>query len=75
MLGEVAEVLDVQRRQRQLVGQAARGDPRVVLRPGAAPPLGRGAISPQTTAMSSLLCSTGIRLSRRAMRSCRSVPH
>jgi hypothetical protein len=33
------------------------------------------AISPQIAAMSSLLCSTGIRLSQRAIRSRRSVPH
>jgi hypothetical protein len=73
VLGEVAEVLDVQRRQRQLVGQAAGGNPGVVLQPGPAPPLGRRGDLPQIAAMSSLLCSTGIRLSQRAIRSRRSV--
>ena len=75
MLSEVAEVLDVQRRQWQLVGQAAGGNPGVVLRSGTAPPLGRRGDLPQIAAMSSLLCSTGIRLSQRAIRSRRSVPH
>jgi len=75
MLREIAEVLDVERRQRQFVGQAAGSGPRIILRPGTASPLGRRGNLSQRAAMSSLLCSTGIRLSQRAMRSCRSVPH
>ena len=38
---EVAKVLDVERRQREFIGQAAGSDPSVVLWPWAAPPLGR----------------------------------
>ena len=75
MLREVAEVLDVEGRQREFVGQAAGGDPGVVLRPRADRRSADAAISPQTAAMSSLLCSTGIRPSHRAMRCCRTVPH
>jgi cobalt-zinc-cadmium efflux system protein len=36
MLGEVREVLHIKRRERQLIGEAAGRDPRVVDRPGAA---------------------------------------
>jgi len=35
VLGKVGVILDVQRRQRQTLGQTAGGDPRVVDRPGA----------------------------------------
>jgi len=42
MGGEVPEVLGVQGRQRQLVDKAARGDPRVIHRPGAPALLGSG---------------------------------
>jgi hypothetical protein len=34
MSGEVGEVLDVERREREVVGEAARGDPGVVDRAG-----------------------------------------
>jgi hypothetical protein len=55
VFGEVAEVLEIQRRQRQLVGEAAGGDPGIVLRPGTPAPLGDAEISPQMAAMSSVL--------------------
>jgi hypothetical protein len=36
VFGKVSEVLDVERRQRQVIGQAARSDPAIVLRTGPA---------------------------------------
>jgi hypothetical protein len=47
MLSKVAEVLDVEGGQRQVVSQAASGNPGVILRPWSASPFrGRGELSP-----------------------------